>query len=475
MREGVELRFWAAVHSIETGEEKRLATFYIMNTSLNRNNWRVTDQALEEAYPGLLNKPLNCIPGYRVNHVHEPLQIGRFVKVEKPDGYVLATVEILDDVAWEKLEAEEWGPVSVVILGLKVTCSECGADITGGPDEHVVDGGAHEIVESFTFERVDLVSVPAYPHAGLINLGHVAAAEGRQVAYLMASVVAFEETVKAPEDRPWDAEAVEARIRNWAGVPGKEDIDWSKYRRAFAWYDREDPDNFVSYKLPHHDVVDGRLHVIWNGVVAAMQSVLGARDGVDIPQGDRRGVYNHLARHYRQFDREVPDYHASQSNVDGAQGPQGNLKPEEKEEKKRMEAQIEELRQQLEEKQTEIDTLKAENESLKGVQAEKDELKGRVEAIEAERHQERVDAALEARFKTGLVADRNAEAERLKELEDSTLILLAEDAEKVAEKLEKAQPTGPKAKYTKDSKDAFEAAVEDTRERLFGHRREAEA
>jgi len=36
MTEGVELRFWAAVHSIETGEERRLATFYLMNTSLNR-------------------------------------------------------------------------------------------------------------------------------------------------------------------------------------------------------------------------------------------------------------------------------------------------------------------------------------------------------------------------------------------------------------------------------------------------------
>ena len=139
-----------------------------------------------------------------------------------------------------------------------------------------------------------------------------------------------------------------------------------------------------------------------------------------------------------------------------------------------MEAQIEELRQQLEETQAENTALKAENESLKGVQAEKDELKERVEAIEAERHQERVDVALEARFKAGLVADRTAETERLKGLDDLTLILLAEDAEKVAEKLKKTQPTGPKAKYNVDDRTEFEAAVEETRMRLFGHRREAE-
>lgn len=357
MTEGVELRFWAAVHSIETGEERRLATFYVMNTSLNRNNWRVTDKALEDALATLLKKPLGCIPGYRVNHAHEPMRVGAWVRVEKPDGYALATAEITDDVAWEKLNSGEWGPVSVVIRAFRVTCSVCGGDITGAPDDHIESGEGHEVVESFVFDRVDFVGTPAYPQAGIVMIDEL---EG--------------------------AQAARARMASYA--PSYTQRSWS--------------------------------------------------------------------------------------TLDGAQGPQGDLKPDEKEEKKRLEAQIEELRQQLEEAQAENDTLKAENESLKDVQAEKDELKGRVEALEAERHQERVDAALEARFKAGLVADREVEAERLKELDDDILVLLAEDAEKVAEKLAKVTPTGPKAKYTTDDKTAFEAAVEDTRERLFGHRREAE-
>ena len=456
MSEGIELRFWAAVHSIESGDEERLATFYVLNTSLNLNNWRVTDKALEDALPGLMGKSLNCIPGYRVNHAHKPLQVGRWVRVEKPDGYALATAEITDDVAWERLNGGEWGPVSVVIRAFKVTCSVCGGDITSAPDEHVVGGEGHEVIEGFRFERVDFVSRPAYPQSDLLNLGHMASG-GAPGVLLVASVVPFEETVKAPEGRTWDVDEAEARVRSWAGGPDKEEVDWSRYRRAFAWYDREDQEVFGSYKLQHHDVVDGMLSVVWSGVSAAMQVLLGARGGVDVPEGDRRGIYSHLARHYRQFDREVPEYHTSRSNVDGPQGAQGgDPDPEGKREKKGMEEKLAELEQELE-----------------AVKGEKQELESRLQAIEDERHAERVATAVDARVKAGLVkeAERQAETDRLTTLDDGALALLGEDAVKVAESMAKAQPAGPKAKYTAEDRDTFEAAVEDARERLFGHRR----
>jgi len=328
--EAIELRFWAAVHSIESGDEERLATFYMMNTSLNLNNWRVTDKALEDALPGLMGKTLNCIPGYRVNHVHEPLQVGKWIRVEKPDGYALATAEITDDVAWEKLNGGEWGPVSIVIRAFKVTCSVCGGDITGAPDEHVVSGEGHEVIESFRFERVDFVSRPAYPQSDLLNLGHVAA-------------------------------------------------------------------------------------------------------------------------------RGAPVLQASQSTVDGPQGAQGgDPDPEGKREKKALEEKLAELEQELE--------------TVKG---EKQELESRLQAIEDERHAERVATAVDARVKAGIVkeAERQAEIDRLTTLDDGALDLLEEDAVKVAEMAAKAQPASPKAKYTPKDRDTFEAAVEDARERLFGHRR----
>lgn len=67
------------------------------------------------------------------------------------------------------------------------------------------------------------------------------------------------------------------------------------------------PRDKQAYQLPHHEVIDGRLDVVWNGVVAAMAVVNGARGGVDLPERDRRPVYEHLASHYREFGEEPPE------------------------------------------------------------------------------------------------------------------------------------------------------------------------
>jgi hypothetical protein len=68
------------------------------------------------------------------------------------------------------------------------------------------------------------------------------------------------------------------------------------------------PHEKQAYKLPHHEIVDGRLRVVWHGVAAAMQVMAGGRGGVDIPDGDRRGVYRHLAHHYEEFEKEPPAF-----------------------------------------------------------------------------------------------------------------------------------------------------------------------
>jgi len=128
---------------------------------------------------------------------------------------------------------------------------------------------------------------------------------------VLEKVVPFEATPKADEGREWDADAAEQRIRKWASSDGsgdKDKIDWSKYRKAFTWYDPDNTDNFGGYKLPHHDIVDGKLVAVWRGVAAAMAALRGARGGVDIPENERKGVYNHLAQHYKQFEKEPPTF-----------------------------------------------------------------------------------------------------------------------------------------------------------------------
>lgn len=125
------------------------------------------------------------------------------------------------------------------------------------------------------------------------------------------AVVPFKPTQKASEDRSWDKTAAISRLRKWAskdGTGNKDTIDWAKYRQAFAWYDPNDAKNFEGYKLPHHDVENGQLVVVWAGVRAAMAALMGARGGVNIPDSDRKGVYNHLAKHYKQFEKEPPEF-----------------------------------------------------------------------------------------------------------------------------------------------------------------------
>lgn len=162
------MRFFASLQDVYEENGRHYATFYLMDTGVNRNNWRVTDEALEKALPSLIGKPLSAKPEYRVDHVSHPLDVGSWVKVDKPDGYAIGTAEITDPTAWEKIRAKEWGPVSVELQARKVTCSKCGQDITTEPCEHVQSREAHEVISEYSFDRFAFVSDPAYPLAGLL-------------------------------------------------------------------------------------------------------------------------------------------------------------------------------------------------------------------------------------------------------------------------------------------------------------------
>lgn len=106
-------------------------------------------------------------------------------------------------------------------------------------------------------------------------------------------VIGFKDLGKAPIETPWDGSAERAK----ATVEVLKIIS--------AWFDSAKPDVKSSYKLPHHKA-EGKYVAVWNGVRAAMAALLGARGGADIPTKDRMGVYNHLVRHYKQFDKEPP-------------------------------------------------------------------------------------------------------------------------------------------------------------------------
>jgi hypothetical protein len=118
-------------------------------------------------------------------------------------------------------------------------------------------------------------------------------------------------TPKAPEDREW----------NWHGTAEKTKADeiierggWEAFRDVHAWFDPDEdaehdpPHERQAYKFPHHEVVDGRIRVVWHGVRSGMQILAGARGGTDLPDANRKNVYRHLAAHYEEFGKEPPPF-----------------------------------------------------------------------------------------------------------------------------------------------------------------------
>jgi hypothetical protein len=108
---------------------------------------------------------------------------------------------------------------------------------------------------------------------------------------------------KAPESESWSKPSLkDFTDKDW------EDLSVTEKRHIaghFAYSKENPPESFGDLKLPHHRAKDGA--VVWSGVKAAMGALMGARGGVDV-DGDRKAVYEHLAAHYREFEKDAPDF-----------------------------------------------------------------------------------------------------------------------------------------------------------------------
>lgn len=108
----------------------------------------------------------------------------------------------------------------------------------------------------------------------------------------LKGAIPYKKTPLADEGAEWDA--------------GKEvkQAEVDDLKIMCAWVG-EDPDLKTSYKLPHHRA-SGSHECVWRGVAAAGAVIMGARGGIAIPSGDVAGVKAHLAKHYKEFDKEPP-------------------------------------------------------------------------------------------------------------------------------------------------------------------------
>lgn len=162
--------------------------------------------------------------------------------------------------------------------------------------------------------EISACTVPSNPHAlvaakgaGVITAEQAAALESASRKDVCGSIELPIESLADGTGRDWDADAAKGRIREWAGGPEKEDIDWERYARAFVWTDGPE-DTFDSYQLPFADVVDGDLTAMWGGVSAAMGAVLGAMGGIDLSEENRRACYAFLSGYYEKWEKELPEF-----------------------------------------------------------------------------------------------------------------------------------------------------------------------
>jgi len=103
-------------------------------------------------------------------------------------------------------------------------------------------------------------------------------------------------------DSAWDGPEMETRVR------GGDDLAY--YARVYAWRDPEGEEGVKStYRFIHHMIGEDGSPGAAN--VRACQTGIGvlngARGGTTIPEGEREGVYNHLANHLESAGLEAPE------------------------------------------------------------------------------------------------------------------------------------------------------------------------
>lgn len=124
----------------------------------------------------------------------------------------------------------------------------------------------------------------------------------------MKSALPFKDTGKSDMESDWSKPS----LGDFTDQAFDEDMSEGEKRRIaahFAWTANNPPDSFADLKLPHHMAgKEGVGPAVWKGVTAAMGRLM--QEGTQIPDGDRKAVYNHLSKHYEQFDKTPPDFKA---------------------------------------------------------------------------------------------------------------------------------------------------------------------
>jgi hypothetical protein len=175
------------------------------------------------------------------------------------------------------------------IIKKAITEMSFGYDAIRSKDEVVTGGRIRNLVELKCYDFSD------------VNWGANPATRGAKAA------VPFADHGAADEGLAWKKPGLgDFTDKQW------EELDEAERRRImahYAWSANNPPEKFEDLKLPHHlPKKSGVGPAVWNGVRSAMSVLMGGMGGVDIPEGERKATYDHLAKHYPAWEKEPPDF-----------------------------------------------------------------------------------------------------------------------------------------------------------------------
>lgn len=160
----------------------------------------------------------------------------------------------------------------------------------------------HEVSPVLVGAGVNTRTLAAKSKQALVNSG-MDAAEAERIVERTVAVSEYKAAIR-PHETPVTTKAWEGK-RVTADVPA--DASIADLRSVYAWCDpTADPEAKSSYRFPHHDGPGGEANL--RACLTHIAVLNGGKSG--IPQDDHRGVYNHLAGHLQDGDREPPDLRA---------------------------------------------------------------------------------------------------------------------------------------------------------------------
>lgn len=157
--------------------------------------------------------------------------------------------------------------------------------------------GQPRVIQDFEQLDTSAVSIPCNAYATV----EMAKSLGLSLAGIdLKAATPFADLPLADEGMAWSFSAADG-----TAVLGDPE-DWGRYKEAHFWFDPENARVRAGYKMPFAKMDGGTLKAVWRGCAAAMAVLMGGRGGVDIPEADRKGVYNHIGRYYKKFDKPMP-------------------------------------------------------------------------------------------------------------------------------------------------------------------------